>query len=1620
MVTPVVEGTPGATTYEYCATWITKVGQTTASDSVLIATGPTTLNSVNKILLDVVASIPAAARYVRYYKKVGAAWNLLGIVNLTTGHSLYDVGQTPNVAVHPPSVNDSGRPDWYAPLIKTGRTAQRMELIDLIGIFHRHLQKLGDVTHRDGDIFEGCNEVFVSGTTWRFTSGTLYLGGIPLRIPEGEVTLAGTGTESVGVLVTPSIIDYEDDPVLRNTDEGIAAAAYNQPGADQLSFAVTWVVDEPLAVTIKDFVDNAPKVQTFRPERTVLDRRIAEMIFDVSGHFSVENFPFEVVAHPTDSTKLNLKVHKGKAYPNGWRVYTEGTQTVPFNRARDVKFVNNSGIDAFETPGGSVITGNPETYDLDGLNVSLTIGSGNAHVVAFTSDGMTAAQVGAAIEASVNAYPTDGELVICTAASGYLEIQAVDGKNLTVNAVVDDAYTELGLTEATTYTPLGTRIYECNDAFIRDVSDLNYRTSLVEQRTHNGSTHIDLLANENVLSILGASDTAADAHDGKWNYLESVDFVKDGGAASYVGGAEPASGATVYYAYTYNRNAIKGARTLVQCVDAEIVKGAVGGLDDIVWTGGTWTKVLDGSAVTGLSGNVKDAVQILRVNNSPGQSNTEYTAYAFLKNSDGLTHATSQVDWSSAGAPGSGAGGQPALGATYYCSFWAWRHETEGDYCSADSYDVYSEIETFATLPLRDCIDFRTLGVLPEPDESATMDYNFYLSRMDKLVLADTGDFSLIAGAPALVAPAPPDQTGVMTLAVAKIPPYTYNPTDVQVVPVAARRITQSGLNRLQERMEKMEYFAVVNGLEKEIAQQPIALDNIGIYTDALTGLGRVDTAFDKMDAHGNRVRHTAAIEPLTRTLSLPADYQAKNLSVDLVNSTHVRRNGNVLCLDYEPEVIDQQLQASIWINCAADWVYEDYVGHMQLAPFCDSFLDETQAPVINVDFDDNLTSAAADMTPEDLNSVFWGTWNSVGTATADWSTLRNDNAAGISGTISWDITQQQERQGLQITQIPGSITRDLGDRVIDMSVVPMLRTTTDTGDPFVIQVRVDGLVPNQDHAITIGGKNVDFTYDSGAEHPRGAVGTHTVQGKTTVCADNDGRLTGKFTMPAGVPNGAPLVSCFHYSLPSHSIAQATFYGKGFLTTHQGMTLGISTASIRTETVSQQQTVVVGQGQMIWGGMGDADPLAQSFVIPSEITYVSAVGLFFSAKSATMPFTVQIRSVVNGYPGPDVYATCTLEPDDIDISDDGSVETLFTFDHVLGYKAGNEFCFVTMPGTSPDYKLWAAELGAIDVISGDIIGPPMANGVLFHSPNGRTWEPWTKRDLKYKIYRSNFENDCQIVFHAISGLQAAQIATAVEEFVAPGVNVVWSYCLDGSDDWVPFHPRVNVVLEQIVEQVQLRIDVTSFGGSYQIVEQIAGVLFLLHVESADYVGRACFFNDPLALPNRIVCTVKTITDGTNGVGETSITPKYTVDDGAHWVDMQPTPGFVPVTAEQGFYVQQFETPDEATVENASNATPIVITSTSHKFQEDQLVTIVGITGNTAANGTRRIVDVSANSFSLTDPVSGADIAGNGAYTGGGTINHAEYDQVRGRVLLETDNQARAPRVRDIGFVFTRV
>ena len=114
---------------------------------------------------------------------------------------------------------------------------------------------------------------------------------------------------------------------------------------------------------------------------------------------------------------------------------------------------------------------------------------------------------------------------------------------------------------------------------------------------------------------------------------------------------------------------------------------------------------------------------------------------------------------------------------------------------------------------------------------------------------------------------------------------------------------------------------------------------------------------------------------------------------------------------------------------------------------------------------------------------------------------------------------------------------------------------------------------------------------------------------------------------------------------------------------------------------------------------GWGDPLAQSFLVEaSGGMMMSSIDLFFQQKDTNLPVSVDIRNMVNGYPGQTIipFSTVTKNPADVNISTDGSTATTFTFDSPVYLEEGREYCFVVY-SNSNEYECFISRMGETDL-----------------------------------------------------------------------------------------------------------------------------------------------------------------------------------------------------------------------------------------------------------------------------------------------------------------------------------
>ena len=166
---------------------------------------------------------------------------------------------------------------------------------------------------------------------------------------------------------------------------------------------------------------------------------------------------------------------------------------------------------------------------------------------------------------------------------------------------------------------------------------------------------------------------------------------------------------------------------------------------------------------------------------------------------------------------------------------------------------------------------------------------------------------------------------------------------------------------------------------------------------------------------------------------------------------------------------------------------------------------------------------------------------------------------------------------------------------------------------------------------------------------------------------------------------------------------------------------------------------------------GYPDPIAQTFIVkPSNDqgfasvdrrngAFLTSVDVYFESKDDNIPVTMELRNVVNGYPGPKVipFGRVVKNPADINTSSDAHAATTFTFDSPVYVDSNVEYCIVFISNT-PRHKMWICRMGETDIGGTRTVSEQPHVGILYKSHNNTGWAISPMEDLKFVINRAEF------------------------------------------------------------------------------------------------------------------------------------------------------------------------------------------------------------------------------------------------------------------------------------------
>lgn len=774
-------------------------------------------------------------------------------------------------------------------------------------------------------------------------------------------------------------------------------------------------------------------------------------------------------------------------------------------------------------------------------------------------------------------------------------------------------------------------------------------------------------------------------------------------------------------------------------------------------TTGPYTK-----AINNVNGSL-ETTESVTINSSQGAALSYNSAYKILRvTKDGQNIAassyrleqgpTSYIRWNDTTYPGDN------VVVTYYYTI---------DFVKDRDYELYLDSNNNHYLRWKE-----TSPLTPVEGESLLISYEKYLARKDTTYIDQYGNISVLKGIPAdygfEIAPDAPAYT--LALAAVMSPPGgTVDQRDdyrnINVTNVGLTRFTMSDIHSILKRIRTLEYDQTVLSLNNE-AKEYGTDDKRGIFTDAFIDFSKLGMYFNLNDAgekiYADRPIYDVAIDLRTNSIVLPLDVSFMDITQDKIHSTGTNYGRTVTLKKKGERTVLLQDKAT------KSYMIAPYVVAMQtpeilITPSIDTWINEDYIDI-----------------PESIStSRIVSTSASHFTGASEYAPGWHDNS-----TLFYNNIQTSDSYTNVGTE-DGGTTYTIGE-MISEEASTYLRSR---------EVEVHG---------THYAGNLDNIrcYIEDIEVPLTPIGTTqsgTVAG--SVRSDRNGEFKAKFTIPEGtILSGTRVVKL------ESDVSVAGYEGSAF-----AFYQGIGSTQTYRRTVTTTTIVLQHRTTNITTNKVYYDPLAQTFVL-DQLTILNGVDIYFeNVPDNNTPVTCEIREVNDGNIKSTIYGFKTLNADDIrsNTSNDGSIATRFNFNDPVLIEPNREYAIV-LRSTSQEYRVYVAEIGEPDVVTGEtVISNPYLQGVMMSSSNNSSWTVHQKTDMKFRLVADTYEDSSEIIFNELSNPKGfCNFVLAANALVFNNTSLEWFYSIDGGTSYniLPDYntQRIDLLADHIKVKARLR------------------------------------------------------------------------------------------------------------------------------------------------------------------------------------------------------------------------
>lgn len=975
-----------------------------------------------------------------------------------------------------------------------------------------------------------------AGVRLTVDSGDFFATGRFVHAPKQSLILAPTSrnyTGTVGFEIVQDVITVNDTTALYdNTGDTPNVAA---PGADR--WRIRLVLSDKANVSSSDsfvflcrivnsqIVEQVDELDNYNTINDMLARRT----YEESGNYLAE--PFQLTFEDDDSTDSDIfaVIGPGLAYVRGYRVENDYPKKLKIKRPQQTETINPD----FVAPdyGSFVIATGDLDFDI------WADGNGEREVNLYTSGGVTQGTAHVKTISKKNS----AEFRV------YLDNIIIDtGSNQSFDQVA-----RIGDSFATSFEIVTGRLYEGTK-----------QTSLFPLPTSRPSvlTGYSYTYQKSYTSVSSGSPTAGGLTSDE-NFVDESDWlvvdangtiqqsatITDNGTSFTLGGTTGSSPFTVVA--NVNRDNVS-RRTKERLQDTCTGALSSGELN--------LTAAGDGGAI------VYDAYDIVSVVDAT--SGLDITAYFYLDNGQRDTHyEQAKIIKASGAAVTSG-------NITVTFRYFKWSDDVwpiasnSGLYFDVQSYTNidYTEIPDHkltngTVINLRDYVDFRGKRVgsyiqsaNPVVTQPIRVNASYYLSRADKLIATEEGEFEILMGQQAREPLFKKTPDNALELYKIVMNPNTLSPDDINTTFIEHKRYTMADIAKLERKLDALEenYSLTFAELEAKLDQR---LDSISGVPIPETGI-QIDEFTDQSSAFTEHDDYCAALDPENKLLR-PC-YEGNNLrlvyrpvgTADWESRNILIKGDNAYIDHVDSAWIAQPLATeSVSINPNAKI---DYIGDMELSPSSDEWKSDQRGTRA-------IGGANRLDTKEALLYNSWQ-WNWGGRAIEDEEVDEQYYAErvgfGRKGLNKRKKATSQRRRrrlggtGSHINRVVSSDTvRTINNtgRAVDLAVVPWVRSRK-------IRFRATGLKPNTTFIPFFDGVNVSawcndesFARWSGRDDDLGNQGEQYTSGhpdgSAALVSDSFGKLEGSFF----IPNVKPSLSISSVGLPTLAIPQGLRFKAG-------------------------------------------------------------------------------------------------------------------------------------------------------------------------------------------------------------------------------------------------------------------------------------------------------------------------------------------------------------------------------------------------------------------------------------------------------------------------------------------